>query len=462
VAPALPSLTVCIPTHEGRGATIGDALASVAGQLRPEDAGRLTVAVSDNGSRDGAEAVVAAAARAGLPVRYHRSERDLGFARNLDRVVEMAEGDWCWLLSSDDALMPGAIGRVLELLAAYPDVEGLTVNQLVLDRVLREPPAEQPTPILPPLHDVTLLLDLDDVVARLGIIMSGVSSQIVRRDRWIAAGAGLRSRAGHAGMWFAHLAIPLRMVATGGGWLWCPEKLVAVRSGNVDPILRGRPRLQGELLAHLDGEWREAVGARGRGRREILARYRRGLEALGTFDQIRRDVERGPRDSAWLLWTFARAFWRSPGFWLRDAPRLTRSPRRARPPRPPSGRALGALASGAGRVEVSAALAPPVRRADMLELRCRVRNRGGVALASVGLHPVHLAARWTSPRGDVVEGGRIAFARPLRAGGRRTLRCPLNAPLATGDWELRVTLVQDGVGWLDGDGDAVAPVTVLP
>jgi hypothetical protein len=455
----LPSLTICVPTHEGRARTIGDALASVAEQLRPEHRGRVTVAVQDNASRDGTEAVVAAAAAGGLPVSYRRNAENVGFACNLDRVIEHAQGDWCWFVSSDDRLMPGALDRVLELLAAHPDVGGMTVNQLVLDRDLRDAPWQQTTPAVPELDVVTVLPDVDAVVGALGWIMSGVSSQIVRRTGWIEAGAPLRASADHAGSWFPHVATSLRIAASGGGWLWCPEKLVAVRSGNVDVVLDRGPRLQGELFGHLDATWGAAVGSRSPGRTAARHRYRRGLETLGLFAQIHGDRARTPRDSAWLLWTFARALGREPAFWRHDAWRLVlpawlRRPRRPRPAAP-----IDAAGRGDPSLTVVAALPRAVRRADMLSIRCQVAHRGAAPSSARGATKLLLRSRWRSAGGAVIDGPPLALARPLEPGDSRVLHYRLNAPVDPGEWELCITTRPAGE-WFAHDGDAVGTVTV--
>ncbi len=456
----LPTLTVCVPTHHGRARTIRDTLTSIAGQLRPEHAGRVTVVVSDNGSRDGTEQVVAELAAAGLPVAYGRNAEDIGFARNLDRIVEQAPGEWCWLLSSDDRLREGALDRALELLAAHPDVGGMTVNQLVLDRDLHDATPEQTTPAVPAaLDEVTVLRDIDQVVGALGWIMSGVSTLIVRRRDWIEAGAALRAGPDHATSWFPHVAIPLRVAATGNGWLWCPEKLVTARSGNVEGTLESRPRLQGELLMHLDATWAAVVVPNGPGHRAARRRYLRGLQTLGIFAQIRSDRRRTRQDRAWLLWTFVRILGRERAFWRHGAWRLIvparisrpRSMRRPAPTGPPT--------TAPGRpVALDADLPRRARSADMLAIPCRIA--APPTTTSVG-DPLLLRSRWTSTDGTRVEGPPLALPRPPRSGTARSLAYPLNAPIALGDWELRIAVRPLG-DWHAAADDVVGTVTVRP
>jgi len=469
----LPTLTVCVPTHHGRARTIRDTLTSIAEQLQPEHAGRVTVVVSDNGSQDGTEDVVAEFAAAGLPVAYRRNAENIRFAPNLDRVVERATGEWCWLLSSDDRLREGALDRALALLSAHPHVGGMTVNQLVLDHELRGVPWQQTTPALPAsLDEVATLHGVDEVVAGLGWIMSGVSTLIVRRRDWIDAGAALRAGPDHATSWFPHVAIPLRVVATGHDWLWCPEKLVAARAGNVESTLDRRPRLQGELLMHLDATWGAVVGPDSPGRRAVRRRYLRGLRTLGVFEQIRGDRRRTRQDSAWLLLTFTRILGREPRFW-RDAWRLVvpgrvgrpawlrrlgrRLRRAATPSALPTPSPADAPSPPSTRMTLAADLPRRARPADMLTIPCRVAAQPSTDVAA----PVLLRARWTSTNGELVEGPALTLSRPPRPGTSRTLDYPLNAPVALGDWELRIAVRPAG-NWHGGEGDAVGTVTVRP
>lgn len=472
----LPTLTICVPTHHGRARTIRDTLTSVAEQLRPEHAGRVTVVVSDNDSQDGTEDVIAEFAAAGLPVSYRRNVPNVGYASNLDRVVEQATGEWCWLLSSDDRLRDGAIDRALELLAAHPDVGGMTVNQLVMDHELRDATWQQTTPAVPPeLDEVTVLHGADRVVGAVGWMMAGLSTLVVRRRDWIEAGAPLRARADHGLAWYPHVAIPLRIVTEGRRWLWCPEKLVDARAGNVEASLARRPRLQGELLMHLDATWDAAVGPDSPGRRTARRRYLHGVRALSVFAEIRADRRRTRQDSAWLLLTFGRILGRDLSFWRHDAWRLVVPARVSRPgwlqrlrraaapspppvPSPPPARSTPrSPASPDPRITLVADLARRARPADMLAIPCRVAVPPSTGVAA----PVVLRSRWTSTDGERVEGPPLVLSRPPRPGAGRTIAYPLNAPVALGEWELRIAVRPTG-DWEDGEDDAVGTVTVRP
>ena len=102
-----PLLSICIPTHDGRAAALAVALDSVLDQLAPH-AAAVEIVVCDNASQDATAAVVGErAARHRGTLAYHRNATNLGFARNIVRAAELAEGVFVWLLGSDDVLAPG-------------------------------------------------------------------------------------------------------------------------------------------------------------------------------------------------------------------------------------------------------------------------------------------------------------------------------------------------------------------
>src|ERR1700678_2732585 len=128
-----PLISVCIPTHHGRADTLSVLVENLVEQARslPD---RVEVCVSDNASHDGtAEAMADLAARASCAVRYRRLPRDLGLAANLLSAVELARGEYCWLMGSDDLLAEGALERALALIENMPDLTGYLVGAVYVD-----------------------------------------------------------------------------------------------------------------------------------------------------------------------------------------------------------------------------------------------------------------------------------------------------------------------------------------
>jgi abequosyltransferase len=101
-------LSVCMPTYN-YGAYIGMALDSVLDQIEPG----VEVIVLDSGSKDQTRQVVAERAQRHPALRYEFQSKPGGIDRDMARTVELSSGEYCWLLSADDALVPGALKRII-------------------------------------------------------------------------------------------------------------------------------------------------------------------------------------------------------------------------------------------------------------------------------------------------------------------------------------------------------------
>jgi hypothetical protein len=88
-------------------------------------------------------------------------------------------------------------------------------------------------------------------------------------------------------------------------------------------------------------------------------------------------------------------------------------------------------------------------------VRVVVRNQGPTLLCSGPPHPIFIACRWSALDGAdslVKEGERSPLSPPLEPESETTYAAALAAPDEPGAYRLRVTLVQEGVRWLDASG----------
>jgi acetolactate synthase I/II/III large subunit len=82
------------------------------------------------------------------------------------------------------------------------------------------------------------------------------------------------------------------------------------------------------------------------------------------------------------------------------------------------------------------------------ELECRIENLGSSVFVTAPPNPVHLSYRWVQD-GRIEEGVRSILPHAIVAGAAADCRLGLVAPSRPGDYELRVTLVQEEVAWFD-------------
>jgi len=110
-------LSVCIPTYN-RAAFIGETLESILSQAN----GSIEIVVVDGASTDGTPEVVASFQKRFSNLIYHRGAQNMGVDRDMATAVELARGEYCWLMSSDDLIKPGAISRMLEEIQSGADI----------------------------------------------------------------------------------------------------------------------------------------------------------------------------------------------------------------------------------------------------------------------------------------------------------------------------------------------------
>lgn len=174
-------LSICIPTYNF-GAFIGETLESIVSQATPE----IEIVVVDGASTDNTFDVVTSFAKRFPQLRYHRLAKKGGIDKDLAETIAQANGDYCWIMSSDDVIRPGAIAKMLKLIEEGADVYvcGLISCDLHMSPRYQEP-------ILP--ADCDGMFDFNCVEERHRYFKSGnslaayfsfCSSLIVSRCKW--------------------------------------------------------------------------------------------------------------------------------------------------------------------------------------------------------------------------------------------------------------------------------------
>ena len=122
-------LSLCIPTYN-RAAFLSETLERIAGQLDEAIQPYVEVIVSDNASPDNTQQVLDRMQSLYPQMRlqrYHQSQ-NLGPDPNIYQAIMLARGEFVFLLSDDDVLLPGAVQKLLDLMREYPDADALTLN----------------------------------------------------------------------------------------------------------------------------------------------------------------------------------------------------------------------------------------------------------------------------------------------------------------------------------------------
>ena len=110
-------LSICIPTYN-YGKFIGQTLDS----LLPQATSEVEVIVLDGGSTDNTAGEVAARQRNYPQLSYHHQNFRGGIDRDIEKVVSLAHGQYCWLFSADDIMLPDSVAKVLGAIESNYDI----------------------------------------------------------------------------------------------------------------------------------------------------------------------------------------------------------------------------------------------------------------------------------------------------------------------------------------------------
>jgi abequosyltransferase len=178
----LIALTICIPTYNRRE-KLERLLASLLPQLDDLPEGMTAeIFVGDNGSEDGTAAMLRELASSRPCIRYYRNETNRGFPYNLNRLVDEARGEYCWLLGSDDVARKGSLAAVFRSLESGPDIALFDVFSFARLRKLHSPPAER-------IYDIRGIGDLRtfvDECTEVSGLFAFISAIVVRTAFWKA------------------------------------------------------------------------------------------------------------------------------------------------------------------------------------------------------------------------------------------------------------------------------------
>jgi O-antigen biosynthesis alpha-1,3-abequosyltransferase len=219
-------LSICIPTYN-RAAFIGETLQSIFVQ-RSE---AIEVVVVDGASTDNTAEVVSSFQKHFPELTYHRGAQNKGVDRDMAFAVELARGEYCWLMSSDDALRPGSIRRMLEEMVSGDDIYLCDVTLCDFSmRPIRDTQflSTRRTTNRFDLTNRTQLLSYLALATSNNALFCYISAIAFRRARWIENSFN----EAFAGTGYAHVYSLLSFLKARCRLKYIPSPLVLNRAGN--------------------------------------------------------------------------------------------------------------------------------------------------------------------------------------------------------------------------------------
>ncbi|RYE15118.1 MAG: glycosyltransferase family 2 protein, partial [Sphingobacteriaceae bacterium] len=109
-----PFLTIAIPTYN-RAALLEQCLQRLATQVQATDT-LIEVIISNNASTDNTKVVASIYQSCFSRFRYVENETNIGADGNIAQAFRLAEGQYVWVFSDDDVLLPGYFNDIIALL----------------------------------------------------------------------------------------------------------------------------------------------------------------------------------------------------------------------------------------------------------------------------------------------------------------------------------------------------------
>jgi abequosyltransferase len=210
-------LSICISTLN-RASFLADTLDSIISQ-QPND---YEIVVSDNGSTDETAEVVFEREKQCKNLRYIRHDANNGPDRNYDRAVQLARGQYCWTMTDDDRLKPGAVSAVLSAIQQNFSLILVNTEWVASDMI---------TVVLPDAFNVDADRiydpdDMDKLFRDANHHLTYIGGYIFKRSIWLS-----RDKEQYYGSMFIHLAVAFQKPLP-GRTLLIKTPLISYRRGN--------------------------------------------------------------------------------------------------------------------------------------------------------------------------------------------------------------------------------------
>lgn len=232
-----------IPTRN-RAHIIGSTLDSIISQATED----VEIVIVDGASTDNTEEVIQRYKKSFPRIKYFRRDTCVGVDRDIMKTVELARGEYCWLMSDDDLLEDGALSYVLDILNQNQDISGATTNYFNYDRDMKFPIHTFPASSGGVLKSNRLFYNTNECFSFIGLQLSFISTQIVKRELWqqVVSEYDLEP---HMNEWLMIYIIG-RMMQKKPKWLYIHKKCVRQRVSN-DSFVERVGVYNRQIIAHV-------------------------------------------------------------------------------------------------------------------------------------------------------------------------------------------------------------------
>ncbi|MBU1086392.1 MAG: glycosyltransferase family 2 protein [Candidatus Omnitrophica bacterium] len=179
-------LSICIPTLN-RASFLAETLENVMSQSNDD----VEIVIVDGASKDNTAEVVEGFRAKFKNFVYYRGEKNMGVNRDMAKTIEIAHGEYCWMLSDDDLLAPGAVARMLKEIKSGCEIYLCNITACNLKMQPYKDMfwlSKKFTDRTYSLHDKAEFIQYCDNSNSIGSLFSYMSSIVVNRQAWNKTG----------------------------------------------------------------------------------------------------------------------------------------------------------------------------------------------------------------------------------------------------------------------------------
>lgn len=126
----MPILSLCVPTYN-RCYYLENLLESITNNLNIKNL-EFEICISDNNSTDETFTVIENYSNK-IKINYNKNSSNIGATKNYLKVIEMAKGDFVWLIGDDDLIMPNALNDIINSIKINKSSDFFFVNSYQLN-----------------------------------------------------------------------------------------------------------------------------------------------------------------------------------------------------------------------------------------------------------------------------------------------------------------------------------------
>jgi abequosyltransferase len=238
-------LSFCIPTFNR-----ADFLAETLDSIICQSDDSIEIVVSDNASADGTEEVVRNARLRFKNIIYYRWPHNMGADLNYLKSVELATGEFCWFLGSDDLIKNNAVKRILDEIRGNNDI--YLCSEYLCDLKLKAYaihfllPKNIPDMVFN-LSERNQLLQYFHLAQSHSALFGYLSSIIFKRAKWNS----IIYNDSYTGTLYSHMFMLYSFIEKGCLLKYIKEPLVYWRSGN--DSFGGAGKIQSRYMIDING-----------------------------------------------------------------------------------------------------------------------------------------------------------------------------------------------------------------